>query len=90
MVKRQKSCTLIVSLIILSYQTSLILNSSSKSTGIFFLQTKKYLLLESFSQEKAIFFREIATFYQILFESWSFKQKKVIMQKRLKFKFLNM
>ena len=34
--KRQKSCTLIVILVILSYQTSPIFNSSSKSTGFFF------------------------------------------------------
>ena len=40
--KRQKCCTLIVILVILSYRTSPILNSSSKSTG-FFLQTRKYL-----------------------------------------------
>ena len=40
--KRQKSCTLIVILIRLSYLTSPIFNSSSKSTGFFFLQTRKY------------------------------------------------
>ena len=34
-VKRQKSCTLIVILVILSYLTSPIFNSSSKSTGYF-------------------------------------------------------
>ena len=34
--KRQKSCTLIVILVILSYLTSPIFNSSSKSTGFFF------------------------------------------------------
>ena len=34
--KRQKSCTLIVILVILSYQTSPIFNSSSKSTGFLF------------------------------------------------------
>ena len=33
--KRQKSCTLIVILVILSYLTSPIFNSSSKSTGYF-------------------------------------------------------
>ena len=38
--KRQKSCTLIVILVRLSYLTSPIFNSSSKSTG-FFLQTRK-------------------------------------------------
>ena len=35
--KRQKSCTLIVILVILSYLTSPILNSSSKSNWIFLL-----------------------------------------------------
>ena len=34
--KRQKSCCLIVILVILSYLTSPIFNSSSKSTGFFF------------------------------------------------------
>ena len=34
--KRQKSCTLIVILVILSYLTSPIFNSSSKATGFFF------------------------------------------------------
>ena len=34
--KRQKSCTLIVILVILSYLTSTIFNLSSKSTGFFF------------------------------------------------------
>ena len=34
--KRQKSCTLIVILVRLSYLTSPIFNSSSKSTGFFF------------------------------------------------------
>ena len=42
--KRQKSCTFIVILIILSYLTSPIFNSSSKSTG-FFLQTRKYYII---------------------------------------------
>ena len=34
--KRQKNCCLIVILVILSYRTSPIFNSSSKSTGFFF------------------------------------------------------
>ena len=43
--KRQKSCTLIVILIILTYLTSAICNSSSKSTGFF--QTRKYFTHEN-------------------------------------------
>ena len=39
--KRQKSCTLIVIKIILSYLTSPILNSSSKSTGFFFFANEE-------------------------------------------------
>ena len=39
--KRQKSCTLIVILVILSYQTSPIFNSSSKSTGFFFFANEE-------------------------------------------------
>ena len=49
--KRQKSCTLNVILVILSYLTSPIFNSSSKSTG-FFLQTRKYYITRDYLQKK--------------------------------------
>ena len=39
--KRQKSCTLIVILVISSYLTSPIFNSSSKSTGYFFFEKEE-------------------------------------------------
>ena len=43
--KRQKSCTLIIIQVISSYLTSPIFNSSSKSTGYFFLKSRKYNLI---------------------------------------------
>ena len=46
--KRQKSCTLIVIWVIVSYLTSPIFNSSSKSTG-FFLQRRKYIIFTGFN-----------------------------------------
>ena len=56
--KHQKSCTLIVILVILSYQTSPILNLSSKSTGFFFANEEVFLKNENdifwFNSEKLI------------------------------------
>ena len=73
--KRQKSCTLIVIFIILSYQTSPIFNSSSKSTGFFFANEE--VLFNSILLAKGLKYSHILS---VFFHKKKTKKKRFFLQ----------